>query len=111
MMTTDPMHAYSRASRNVQVARERAKDMVERMTKAVEPFKYHWAEVRVVNGREFSGGDGAHERVDLEDWPDRAEVWDTIKAYHEAFHEAQQAWAAIPPDDRYGLRPPSHAGE
>ena len=111
MTSSDPLHAYMEASRNLSAARGRAKDMTERIGAVATPFRYNWAGLRVVHGREFRGGDGAHERVDLENWPDRDEVWDTIRAYHDAFHEAQQAWAAIPPDDRFGLRPPSHAGE
>jgi hypothetical protein len=111
MTSPDPMHAYSQASRNLEVARERGKAMAERIAAAAEPFKYHWAEVRVVNGREFSGGDGRHERVDLEDWPNREEVWDTVKAYHDAFNAAVDAWHAIPSDDRFGMRPPTHTGE
>jgi hypothetical protein len=39
-------------------------------------------------------------------WPDMATLALVLKAYHRAAGAARDGWAAVPPGDRKGLRPP-----
>lgn len=52
---------------------------------------------------------GAAFTLNANEWPSAQKIAETLKALHDARHEANNAWARLSPDDRRNLPPPPGA--
>lgn len=105
-MTEDPVRRYLDALKKVQQARAKVERVVGVVTDAGKKLG-KWQEVSVSDVNvgfpaELLGGPSISGR----EWPTAQELAEALAAWHNARHEARNAWSGVPGPDRSGLQSP-----